>query len=70
MQLKCYILADDLEERESNRNKYLQTCDIVCLYNRDINLMLGVQKRNINKYFKPEKRKVLVQDNDDDIYFD
>ena len=45
MQIKCYILADDLEEREKNQNKYLQTCDVVCIYNRDADQMLSVQKR-------------------------
>ena len=45
IELKKYNLADDIFEIQQLKNKVLQTCDIVCIYNKDSAQMLSVQKR-------------------------
>ena len=49
-----------MEVRVRLQNKFLQTCDIVSIYNKDLNMFLSVQQRKINEYFQKEKRLIKV----------
>ena len=56
-------MADNLNKLDKLKNKMLLTSDIICIYNKDSNKMLSVEKRKINSYFDEKKRTIIAISN-------